>query len=63
MVNKPAMDALDAGDAAGFARATGVAAPSEGFLAAAARPGSPFDPAFVPAGPNPTAGASSAEGD
>ena len=48
MVNKPAMDALDAGDAAGFARAMGVAAPSEGFLAAAARPGSPFDPAFVP---------------
>jgi hypothetical protein len=42
-VNPEAMAALEAGDAAGFARAMGVEQPSEGFLAAAATPGSPFD--------------------
>ena len=38
-----AMSALDAGDAARFARAMGVAMPNEAFLSAAARKGSPFD--------------------
>jgi hypothetical protein len=42
-VNPEAMAALEAGDAAGFARAMGVEQPSDGFLTAAATPGSPFD--------------------
>ena|ERR1700722_11439039 len=42
-LNAEAMAAMAAGDAAGFARAMGVAEPSEAFLAAAAAPGSPFD--------------------
>src|SRR3984957_10927912 len=42
-INAEAMAAMAAGDAAGFARAMGVAEPSEAFLAAAAAPGSPFD--------------------
>jgi len=47
MGNNTVMDAMNAGDAAAFARALGVE-PTEEFLAAAAQPGSPFDPAFVP---------------
>lgn len=42
--NQQAMAALHAGDAAGFARALGIAEPSAAFLAAAGA-GSPFDPA------------------
>jgi hypothetical protein len=42
--NPDAMAALKAGDPARFARALGVEAPSEAFLAAAKTPGSPFDP-------------------
>jgi len=42
--NPEAVAALKAGDAAGFARAMGIEQPSEAFLAAAASPGSPFDP-------------------
>jgi len=41
--NPAAMAALNAGDAEGFARAMGIAKPSEAFLAAAARPGTVFD--------------------
>jgi hypothetical protein len=43
LANKAAMAALNAGDAAGFARAMGVELPNEAYLAAAAMPGSPFD--------------------
>ena len=41
--NPEAMAALNAGDAERFARAMGIDNPSEAYLAAAARPGSPFD--------------------
>jgi len=41
--NPEAMAALNSGDAEGFARAMGIAQPSNAFLAAAARPGSIFD--------------------
>jgi hypothetical protein len=43
LANKEAMAALEAGDAAGFARAMGVELPDEAYLAAAAMPGNPFD--------------------
>jgi hypothetical protein len=46
MKNEAAVAAMRSGDAAGFARALGVE-PTPDFLAAAARPGSPFNP--VPA--------------
>ena len=42
-INPEAMAALEAGDPVRFARAMGVAEPSEEFLAAANAPGSPFD--------------------
>jgi len=41
--NPAAMAALEAGDPEAFARAMGVASPSEEYLAAANAPGSPFD--------------------
>jgi hypothetical protein len=41
--NPVAMTALAAGDPVGFARAMGIEAPSEAFLAAAKSSGSPFD--------------------
>jgi hypothetical protein len=40
--NQEAMDALNAGDAEGFAKAMGVEAPSEAYLAAAAAKSGPF---------------------
>jgi hypothetical protein len=40
--NQDAMTALTSGDPAGFARALGIAHPSEAFLAAATAKGSPF---------------------
>ncbi len=47
--NPDAVAALDAGDAAAFARAMGIRVPCEGFLAAAAAPGSAFDrDGFIP---------------
>jgi hypothetical protein len=42
--NQDAMAALNSGDPAGFARALGIAHPSEAFLAAATAKGSPFIP-------------------
>jgi hypothetical protein len=39
-----AATAIQAGDAAGFARALGIEQPSPAFLAAANAAGSPFDP-------------------
>jgi hypothetical protein len=42
LASKEAMDALDAGDAEGFARAMGVDVPSDAFLGAAMAEGSPF---------------------
>ena len=54
LANPAAMAALDAGDAAAFARALGVAEPSDAYLAAAGEEGSPFTadstPAADPAG-------------
>jgi hypothetical protein len=50
--NPEAMAALTAGDPIGFAHALGIATPSEAFLAAARRRGSPFDPQTT--GPWPT---------
>jgi len=44
--NPEAMAALEAGDPERFARALGLDQPSEGFLAAAAAPGSPFSKEF-----------------
>jgi hypothetical protein len=41
--NPEAMDALQSGDATGFARAMGIEHPCEAFLAAANTKGSPFD--------------------
>jgi hypothetical protein len=42
MDSQEAMDALDAGDAEGFARAMGVDVPGDAYLGAAAAEGSPF---------------------
>jgi hypothetical protein len=42
--NPEAIAALEAGDPERFARAMGVDMPGAGFIAAAAAPGSPFDP-------------------
>lgn len=59
--NPEAMAALAAGDPARFARALGISNPDEAFLAAAAAPGSPFDPASN--GPWPAAAASGRRSD